>query len=151
MVVGANPVGAFPVGAALPPPFHKALLDRAKQLISQKEFGLAVVTAQTACEVLTEQVFTVAFAKKGVGFLADSVGDLFQSYNLNNSKLRAVYQALTADVVTNQRFWSGYVEHVARRNRVVHSGEAVTEQQANASWDAARDLLHHLEGVMSRL
>jgi hypothetical protein len=118
------------------------LLERARQLIDQ-----AVVTAQTACEVLTEPALTVAFTKKGVGFLAEPVADLFLSYNLGNEKVRGLYCALTGDEIQKRPFWQSFKALTALRNGVVHRGEPVSPQEARDASQAAADFLAHLEAV----
>jgi hypothetical protein len=46
-------------------PLYHALLEAAKRWFDQSEYAMAVVPAQTACEVCTEQLIAAALQKKG--------------------------------------------------------------------------------------
>jgi hypothetical protein len=95
-----------------------------------------------ACELVTEQSLSDAFAKKGLGYLQRSVTDLLNGYNLANRKNRRLYTALTGDAVQDTPFWTSFKESSCRRNDIVHGGGAkiVPKSDAENSYKAANEL-----------
>src|SRR5262249_35528030 len=46
-------------------PYYRQLLETAGEYLKREEYDLAVILAQTACEVVTEQAFDVFFELRG--------------------------------------------------------------------------------------
>jgi hypothetical protein len=132
-------------------PYHNDLMQQAKVLLDEGKYPLAVVVAQTACEVLGEQMMTL---------LTESVDErvrrwirdrLPRTVDLDDERVRVLYTALSGDPIESQPFWSDYKEHVKLRHRVVHRGVRVTEADARRSYGAAQRLLEHLVAVLAKL
>jgi hypothetical protein len=145
--------GGFPVpfGFLLMPPHHRHLLGRAGQLLADGQPALAVVVAQTACEVFTEQLLTR---------LVDRLDEPLRKWvlrrqprlpEIDDDRVRDLYVALSGDRIQDQPFWSRSLAHVQLRHQVVHKGVHVAPEQAEASCEAIRLMLDHLEGVRGRL
>jgi hypothetical protein len=147
-VVGTAPLRQSTSGPAL----HQELLVVARRLASQGEHRAAVVIAQTACEVLTEQVIRhlleLARAKALKDWALDVIGN--RNFNLDNERVRKLYVALSDDRIMDRSLWAPYQAHVRLRHRVAHRGELPSEGEAKASCDAAGALLEHLEPLLSR-
>lgn len=123
----------------------KVLLQAAKDLRDNDHHEAAIVTAQTACEVCTEILLTVALRKRGVEYLSDPLDRLLPNYNLGNERVRKVYEAITDDLLTaDAARWSKFQQHVKKRNGVVHRGEAATRAEADASISVVEDVIDHI-------
>jgi hypothetical protein len=132
------------------PPFHSALLETARRLIDQGKEGdheMAVVTAQTACEIRAEMAMTAAFARRGIEYLDDAVSDMLPSHSLANTRVRALDTALTGDEIQASPFWARYKATAELRNAIVHRGRRIGKQEAEDAYAAAVELLDHVQRV----
>jgi len=127
--------------AAPPPPYYDDLLSLTRSLISEGRYDLAVVVAQMACEVVTEQALTPILAGRKAPW----------NFNVGNKDVRKVYIKLTHDAIDTASFWPRFETHVVRRHEVVHRGRRVSETEARESLTAATDFLSHVEGVWVKL
>lgn len=118
-------------------------------MIEQGHYSLAVVVAHMACEFAAERTVSNAFARRKVEYLEPSVVDFFPSYNLSNDRVRAVYTALSGDIIQNEKFWSEYQASVKRRNKLVHAQLKASKADAEASLAACSSFIAHLSGVMN--
>jgi len=57
------------------PPLHEDLLDSARRFIEQKHYAVAVVLAQTACEVFTEQVRNQLIQTRQLSAIGDWIAE----------------------------------------------------------------------------
>jgi hypothetical protein len=133
-------------------PYHRDLMHQAKGLLHEGKHPLAVVVAQTACEVLTEQMMT-ALTERLDEPLRKWVRGRRRPRNadLYDKRVRTLYTALSGDHIESQPFWPDYKKHVELRHQVVHRGVHVDEADARRSCDAAQKLLEHVEAVQARL
>jgi hypothetical protein len=125
--------------------YPEALLSTARSLIDGGEFSIAVVVAHMAREISAERSLSRAFAVKGIADIEDAVEDLLPGYNLANERVRNLYNALTGNEIQRQAFWQGFRESAIRRNRIVHQGLIVNQADAEASFNAASDLVAYLK------
>jgi hypothetical protein len=125
--------------------YPQRLLKLTEKLIDDGEFSIAVVVAHMACEVATERSLAEAFVNRGIQHLEDSVSEFLNGYNLGNERLRKFYMALTGDQVQNTTFWQAFKESATRRNNIVHSAHFATRAEAEASHQAAAELVAHLK------
>jgi hypothetical protein len=132
-------------------PYHKALLETAKRLLSQNEPAVALVTALMACEIYTEQIIVAAFQKRGFADLQDPVMALFSTNSLTNDRLRDLYVALTGDDITKASFWARFKASSKLRNGAVHHGDRVSVDEARAACDVAREFVAHMDAVAKSL
>ena len=127
--------------------YPEQLLEIAKNLFDQGRYGIAIVVAHMACEIVVEQVFTAAFKAKKVPELQKSVTDLLNGYNLANRRIRNVYNALAGDEIQNKKnaFWQKFKESAARRNRIMHKRQIASRQEAEETLEATGDLIAYLD------
>jgi len=123
--------------------YPRKLLSVARSLIDQGEPSIAVVVAHMACEVATERKLSEAFSAQGLQYLEASVTDFINGYNLANPKNRNLYVSLTGDEVHKADFWSEFKVSSTRRNKIIHEGLNVDKAAAEASYQAADNLLVH--------
>ena len=64
---------------------------------------------------------------------------------LSQPKNRNLYAALTGDEIHTKKFWQGYVALVQRRNKTVHTGEKITQADAQAGLEATEQFVGHIE------
>lgn len=115
-----------------------------------KLYDLAVIVAQTACEVFVEATIADMIRRRNDP-LADALGEMLRGYSLMDDRSRAVWRALTGERVEQQPFWPEYKAHVERRNAVAHRGYQVTEEEVVASISAEVALFSHLMASWVRL
>ena len=126
--------------------YFEILDNTAKRLINEGHHEMAVVAAQTACEVFSELVITATFKNQNIGHLSEPVEALVPNYNLGNERVRKLYEALCKDPISQQPFWSRYKAHVKRRNGIVHEGKRTDKAGAEESIKAVEDVIHHIQG-----
>lgn len=125
--------------------YFAKVLRSARQALEQNNDAEAVIWAITACEVLTEQSIDAAFRSKNLVDLGKAVGNMVPSYNLANDRVRAVYQALTADTLTNEGWWPDFKALSDLRNGIIHGDvRRVPPESARRGCEAASELIAHL-------
>ena len=132
------------------PAYEEVLLEMARSAIARGNDGdyeVAVVTAQMAAEISSEQSIGTYLARKNVPELEEPLAGLFPSYSLANDRVLKLYTALRGDRLQDRPFWPAYKEHAARRNRVVHRGERADKAAAEASLAAVEHLLAYLRSA----
>lgn len=130
------------------------LLEIADELLQAKEFGTAVIIAQTACEVvMTRALRELAKAapppstpptkkakpkrSKGKPWIPPT--------SPANYSVRKEYERLAgSDKLEQLPFWNAYLHMVAERDEAVHQGAKVSESDARAGVDAAQKLVNHI-------
>jgi len=120
-------------------------------MLAQQEFEVAIVTAQMACEVLSEQVISRTFRAKGIQYLENAIDEMVPTYNLSNDKVRMLYVSLTEDSIQHEFFWEDYKRMVSLRNKAIHAGGKVQREQAEVGIRAAGHFIAHLTRLMERL
>jgi hypothetical protein len=136
------------------PPYESILLTAANGAIERGgggDYAIAVVTAQMAAEIVTEQTMRVLLRHRGVEELDEPLEGLLSSYSLANDRLRSVYEALSGDPIAQASFWPAFKEHATRRGAVVHRGQRVTEAEARASVDAVSRVIAHLRQLVEQM
>jgi hypothetical protein len=143
MAIGTSSVAV--TGRAVP--YAEALLTTAKQLSDQGQYSVAVIVAHMACEVAVERALTRAFAARKITYLEGPVEAFLSGYNLNNERIRKLYNALARDAIEAQPFWAPFKASADRRNSIMHGGHIATRPDAESSHKAASDLVAYLSKV----
>ncbi len=117
------------------------LLENAERFHGSREYSVAVVVAQTACEVIAERAISKAFANKGIPELESSVTNFLISYNLGNERVQKLYAALTGDNIVGKELWMAIKRLAKTRNKSVHTGREVSETESREGLDAAHQLV----------
>jgi hypothetical protein len=121
------------------------LLGIAKGLIDRRQHSVAVIVCHIACEIAAERAFSAAYAVKGLTYLEPAVDDLLNGYNLAADRNRNLYNALTGNTIQDQPFWEQFKASARRRNKVVHKGQILNQHDAEASLQAAKELIAYLK------
>jgi len=134
---------------------YRRLLEVAKAFAAgdaPRHYGPAVVLAQSACEVCTQNTLELLFTEMGIGHLFGPFEEFVATYNLASSdpKLRKMYTALSGDQIAETPFWAQLVELPKKRNRIAHHGEDVSKEEAQRLCEAAESLLNHLDTITAR-
>jgi hypothetical protein len=66
------------------------------------------------------------------------------NYSLRDRRARRAFDNLLGGAIGDEPFWADYLEHVDRRNRVVHRGERVHRAGAQNSVQVAGQLLDYV-------
>lgn len=138
-----------------PPPYHEELLNAARHLIDEgreEKYQFAVVMAQAACEVLTEQVMAALIERLEPESLRVWVGNTVRHRDdFDDDRVRNLYTALTGDPIKmGEGLWQQYKKHVERRHRVVHRGERVSKDEATHSYETARQVIDYLRVAQTK-
>jgi hypothetical protein len=127
-------------------PYHAVLLDTARAFMVRDECQVAVVMAQSAVEVLVEQIVTEQLRKRRTApEVEEWVLARAKPFGLTGPNSLTLYIALTGDQIPRATFWDRYKRHVTRRHGVVHRGEKVTPQAAEQSLSVAEEMIRHIE------
>ena len=100
------------------PPFHHQILQTADRYRKQDENEIAVIMAQTSCELVTETAFDVFFQFAGVS-AADKDQLRPTTFNLGSKRTAAVYRLLSKDRIQAQPFWRDFKAHADLRHRLL--------------------------------
>jgi hypothetical protein len=114
-------------------------LSRAKEFISDKEFGLAVVAAQIHLEVQVTTLVRQAI-EPDPSPLVKVLMDRHRGWPPQHEASQRVLEALFGVKVTAFPGWSDYKTHVKRRNDVVHAGASIDRSSAEASLQVVSSL-----------
>jgi hypothetical protein len=114
------------------PAYHDVLMKTARANLQQHP-SVSIVVACMAAEVLTEQVLSCAFKKRGIEDLEASVTAFMTGNSLGNDRNRKLYVALTGDAIQDQPFWADYKRATEWRNQAVHSGHQLSMQEAETA------------------
>ena len=80
-------------------PYPQMLLEKARELITNGDFGLAVVVAHTACEISVERAISRAFIEKDIGYLEKWVEEIIASAIIwQMIEFARLYNALRGDL-----------------------------------------------------
>jgi hypothetical protein len=132
----------------IPATRDRQLLEKAVELYGQDEFELAVIVAQTACEVLIADTLR--------GFLPSHASDELQAwllvrvrqFSLNDDSTRDLWDRATGSRISAESFWADYKAHVKRRHQIVHEGSRVSRDEAQASIAVATALFTYVERLI---
>lgn len=136
-------------------PYHEELLNVSRRLIDEaqdEKYQLAVVMAQAACEVFTEQIISALIDSVEPESLRTWIHQRATRPNdLSDDRVRQLYLGLTGcKIDTGQGLWQDYMTHTKRRHQVVHRGEKVSKDQATHSYDTARKVIEYLRAAHIR-
>jgi hypothetical protein len=109
------------------------LSREAHTLHKYKRFELAVIRIQTACELLLLETFKSLLKSDGD---TQSFNALRRPITLRENPAKALLEELTGRRIQDAGWWPQYVEHLKRRNAVVHSGLFLTWEDSHASLEA---------------
>jgi hypothetical protein len=107
-------------------------------LLRQGRDALAVIRAQTACELLVAETFEKLLASKYPDVRSENL--IRRPANLTDKTSLALMQLLTGRRIQDETWWSGYAEHRKRRNAIIHEGVAIAHEDAQASIATMNDL-----------
>ncbi len=140
-----------PTGEMWAEPRDLELLSTASMSLDEGHTEAAVVLAQTVVEVTAEWALRLALRATVPEGTVDSLFSVVPDRSFMDRRTRAVWTALTGDVLSELPEWKRYHAHIERRNRVAHSGFRPTEEDARASISVCHKLSAHLETVIHDL
>jgi hypothetical protein len=144
----AEPTGAFRFNVSGGGRAYDFLWD-AEDLYDENRLEIAIVAAQTTCEVLV-RVELEALVAEGIASVPIDVAD-FTAWSMRTAAGQLLFHAATGEDLHAQPWWPQYDAHVIRRNNVVHRGAEVTRSQARTSLDAMWSFIDYVRGVAGRL
>ncbi|HEX4731208.1 MAG TPA: hypothetical protein VH299_08050 [Solirubrobacterales bacterium] len=106
----------------------------AVELLKQGRDALAVIRAQTACELLIAKTLEGLLAEQSPDVRADQL--IRRPATLADPASQALCHLLTGRRVQDERWWPEYVAHRKRRNAIVHAGVTISHEDAQASIQA---------------
>lgn len=119
-------------------PASRHIGKEAVELLKQGRDELAVIRAQTACELLIVETLESLLRMQFPEIEADHL--IRRPATLQDRQSKALLQLLVGKRVQDAPWWPSYVEHRKRRNSVVHDGLTITHEDAQASLGVLNDL-----------
>lgn len=107
-------------------------------LLMQGRDALAVLRAQTACELLITEAVQRLLQEDHPTVSAEKL--LRRPVTLADRGSLEILTLLTGKRIQDSAWWPQYVEHRKRRNAIAHEGVEVTHEDAQASVRAMNDL-----------
>lgn len=124
----------------------------AEQLFDDGNYLYAIVAVQTGFELYVEGVFDYILHLRSTAEMGGAVRELIRNYNLDDRRIRAVWESLTRHRITaSDSIWKAYKDHLERRHNLVHRGELTTKDEAAASLNAVNALASEIAVVVRRL
>jgi hypothetical protein len=123
------------------------ILSRARTLSKSGDTDrqLAVIFAQCACELHTEQMLDLLLQNEKsalIPLIRGLIGN--RERDIASEKLRKVWSALGGPDPTGTTWWSAWLECRKLRNAVAHTGAAVSTEQAQQAVKLATDYIIHI-------
>lgn len=124
---------------------HLQLLESAVKQYSDGDYREAVVLAHIAIEVIADQAL-VSWINRAqpMSLRKWLVRQIENNHNLGTTKASKLYEALSQDMITEQVFWRDFVTANQLRNDVMHEGIDVSQKQALAALQNAKQVIQHL-------
>jgi hypothetical protein len=132
-------------------PFSYSLLAQARDETSKGHHQFAVVLAQAACELRTEDAFIELMRHRKAEALGEAMLDMVETTRLANSRLRKVFKALTCDGPAQAPWWSDWSKSRQLRHDVAHKGAAVTPEQATIAIDSAATFIAYITDEVAKV
>jgi hypothetical protein len=136
-------------------PYHYDILAVARSFLTAGMPDIAVIMAQTAWEVATEELLSQLLRyenlpTKVAAWIRKRIG---RGSTFKNDAYYGLYLALSGDKLkeNEQALWQAYKASVDVRNKIIHEGSHASEEQAKTACDIADKLIHHFEGVLTRV
>jgi hypothetical protein len=126
-------------------PYPEALLQVARGLIDEMQYGVAIIVMHMACEISADRALREAFRNRGIAELEEPVVAFMSGFNLATTRIRDLYNALTGRNIQSERFWMKFTESANRRNSVAHGGKIATKSEAEGSYAATSALVAYLK------
>jgi HEPN domain-containing protein len=123
-------------------------LGEAQRLFDRGDDALAVVVAQTACEVLINDVLVSLVQPHVTDEVWPWVAGRVRSFTLIDDQTKDLWRRVAGSSIQDQPFWPEYRRHVTRRNAVLHRGESVSTSDAQKSLDVAEALIGYVEKAL---
>lgn len=120
-------------------------LAHAHDLQEREEHALAVVVAQTACEVLIREVLPTLVQPHVTEDVFPWALERIRQYALNDRQTQGLWSRVAGSAIQDQDFWPAYKTHLDLRNRIVHRGESAIADEAAASLTTAEALIDYVE------
>lgn len=117
----------------------------ALQLNTQGRHELAVIRIQTVCELWIVDAFTALLRDQHPE--ADASRLIRRPATLRDDYSKAFLEMLTGRRIQDEAWWPRYVDHLKRRNAIVHEGLVVDRESAIASIEASFELRRWLLDV----
>jgi hypothetical protein len=140
--------------AVLVLPYHYDVLTSARDFLDAGMDDIAVIMAQTACEIATADIITGLLQHHRLPASIESWinATIERISTLKTETLYDLYRALSGDDLkqTQKVLWESYVRRTALRNDIVHKGGHASKAQATEACDTALDLIQHFAVVRSR-
>lgn len=132
-------------------PMSMHVLAQARILSGAGQQQFAVVLAQAACELRTEDAFIEITRHRKMEALGDAVLGFVTTANLGNPRLCRVFIALTGDDPTKAPWWSDWTMSRTLRHDVAHKGATVTAVQAASAIESADKYITYLTSVVEKV
>ena len=107
----------------------------AHALHAQSRYELAVIRIQTSCELHIAEAVSRLLADRHPD--VDISKLMRRPMTLRDERSRALLHMVTGRQIDQESWWPGYVEHIKRRNAIIHDGVAVTYQDSIRSLEAS--------------
>jgi RNA polymerase subunit RPABC4/transcription elongation factor Spt4 len=128
--------------------YQEKLLDLAASLINTNDrlqFGICVVIAHIACEVAVQRYLYQKLKANKLEYLSESLEGLFNGFSLIASAERKAFKTITGLDLSKELFWKDYHSSVERRNKIIHTGQIETKENAQITIDVAKMLIARLK------
>jgi hypothetical protein len=119
-------------------PRSRDMGKEALELLRQDRNELAVIRVQTACELRVAETLTTILLERHPE--ADANRLVRRPATLRDEYSRALFHLVTGKRIQDADWWPRYIEHLKRRNAIVHEGVAISRDDATASIDVSLDL-----------
>jgi Tfp pilus assembly protein PilX len=132
-------------------PMSHSLLAQARIVANQNQQQFAVVLAQVACELRTEEAIIDLMRLRKAEVLSEALLGIFDTKSMADDRLRKVFIALACDDPAQAAWWSDWKESRKLRHGVAHRAASVTADQAALAIESADKFIAHVTNVVERM
>jgi len=124
--------------------YEDELLNLGEYFFQQELFEMAIIVIHMACEFATERAFFVAWRELGLEKVGENVFPFMNGFNLNNDKIRNLFNALYNDTIQENHFWQNFQRSAILRNGIMHGRKKAKKTDAENSLQAGKACVQYL-------
>ena len=126
-------------------PADQQLMQAAQHQYDGGDYREALVLSHIAIEVAADQALAAwANQVEPAPLRPWLLKQIDTNHNLGSTKIRALFEAMSGREISGEDFWAAFITYNELRNRIMHEGIAITEEQAGGAITNAETVLTYL-------
>lgn len=130
-------------------PADQQLMQAAQRQYDGGDYREALVLSHIAIEVAADQTLAAWAGEVEPAPLRPwLLKQIDTNHNLGSTKIRALFEAMSGREISSEDFWAAFITFNELRNRIMHEGIAISQEQARGAITNAETMLTYLASNM---